>query len=229
MKRLILGLVLLFGLAEAQNGFIANYHPYPNAKKIVVRNCQENTNGFTCPHGRVLSRRTAMGEHLVTLDLFDKRIPIRFATMPNAISNVWHADLNQDRKADMIVKLAWNGNGIIADGNITVFVLSGPTGYELTALDQITFDPNALIFLHRKPTVLHTALIGASSKLTNRTHNFWVFHPLEIQGSRLVRKSVPVWVQFTYIPSHRPTNKLTRLEKSAALKAEPIRVFEPIL
>jgi hypothetical protein len=229
MKRLILGLVLLIGLAKAQNGFIAKYHPYPNANKIDVRSCIENTNGFTCPHGRVLLRRTAMGENLVTLDLFDKRFPIRFAIMPNVVSSVWNADLNQDRKADMIVKLAWNGNGIIADANITIFALSSSNGYRLTALDQITFDPNALIFLRGKPTVLHTSLIGAKSRQTNRSHNFWVFQPLEVRGSRLIRNQVPVWVQFTYKPSHRPTNKLTRLEKAEALKADPIKVFEPIL
>lgn len=229
MKQLLIAVSLLFSsLVLAQAGFISSYHPYPKAKKITVRTCKGNATGFSCPHGRVLIRRTVMGEQQVTLDLFGQRLPIRFETMPNFVSDVWNSDLNQDGKADLIIKISWGGNGIIADGNQTVFALSSATGHQLSTLDMITFDPNALIFLRGKPTVLHTALVSGDSRRTGRNHNFWVFHPLEIRNAQLLKNQSPIWVQYTNKPSHLPTNKLTTLEKQMALNANPIQFFIPM-
>jgi hypothetical protein len=225
MKRLFIGAALFSTLALAQGGFISSYHPFPKAKKIPVRSCKSNATGFSCPHGRVLVRRTAMAEQQITLDIFGQRFPIRFETMPNFVSNVWNSDLNQDGKADAIIKLSWGGNGIIADGNYTVFALSSAKGHKLSSLEMITFDPSALIFLRGKPTVLHTALVSGDSRRTGRNHNFWVFHPLEIRDSSLFKNQSPIFVQFTNKPSHAPTNKLTTLEKQTALKANPIAFF----
>jgi hypothetical protein len=228
MKRLLIGAAWLFStsLVLAQNGIISSYHPFPNAKKISVRNCKNNATGFSCPHGRVLVRRTVQGEDQIILDLFGQRFPIRFKTMPGFVSSVWNADLNQDGKADAIIKLSWGGAGIIADGNLTVFALSSAKGHQLSTLEMVTFDPNALIFLRGKPTVLHTALVSGSSRRTGRTHSFWVFHPLEIRGSALLKIEAPIWIQYTNKPSHTRTNKLSALEKNAALKAEPIVFFQ---
>ncbi len=229
MKRLLIGIGLLFSsLVLAQNSIISSYHPYPKAKKIPVQSCKSNATGFSCPHGRVLVRRTAMGEQQITLDIFGQRLPIRFETMPNFVSDVWNSDLNQDGKADLIIKISWGGNGIIADGNLTVFALSSAKGHKLSTLDMVTFDPNALIFLRGKPVVLHTALVFADSRRTGRTHSFWVFHPLEIRGSVLLKNQSPIWIQYTTKPSHGRTNKLTALEKQAALKADLIAFFTPM-
>ncbi len=194
----------------------------------MVRTCKSNATGFSCPHGRVLVRRTAMGDQQITLDLFGQRLPIRFNPMPNFVSSVWNSDLNQDGKADLIIKLSWGGNGIIADGNLTVFALSSEKEHKLSTLEMITFDPNALIFLRGKPVVLHTALVSGDSKRTGRNHNFWVFHPLEIRNAQLLKNQSPIWVQYTNKPSHLPTNKLTTLEKQMALNANPIQFFIPM-
>jgi hypothetical protein len=229
MKRLlIVAGLLFFTLVMAQNGIISSYHPFPNAKKIPVQNCKNNATGFSCPHGRVLIRRTAQGQEQITLDLFGQPFPIRFTTMPGFVSSVWNADLNQDGKADMMIKLSWGGAGIIADGNLTIFALSSATGHQLITLDMVTFDPNALILLGGKPTVLHTALVTGNSRRTGRTHSFWVFHPLEIRGTALLKNQAPIWIQYTYTPSHTRTNKLSTLEKKAALKANPILFFQPM-
>ncbi|MEY4530881.1 MAG: hypothetical protein RLZZ156_1602 [Deinococcota bacterium] len=228
MKQILIGLGLFSSFVLAQNGFISSYHPFPNAKKIPVQSCKSNATGFSCPHGRVLVQRTVQGKPQVTLDIFGQRFPIRFATMPNDVFDVWNSDLNLDGKADVIVKLSWGGNGIIADGNLTIFALSSAKGHQLSTLEMITFDPNALIFLRGKPTVLHTALVSGDSKRTGRTHNFWVFHPLEVQGSKLLKNQDPIWIQYTNKPSHLRTNKLLALEKQMALKANPIQFFIPM-
>jgi hypothetical protein len=124
MKTLVLFLLLLFSSVAAQSGLIKRYHPLPTAKKIPVRACKENLNGYTCPHGRVLVRRTAEQTTQVRLEMFGKQYPVRFMQMPYHIWGAWNTDLNRDGKADLIVKLNWGGNGILFDGNITVFALS---------------------------------------------------------------------------------------------------------
>ncbi len=227
MKRVSIVAGLVFStLVMAQGGIISSYHPYPQAKRIPVRSCQSNATGFSCPHGRVLLKRTTDGELEITLDLFGQRFPIRFETTPSVVSDVWNTDLNQDGKADVLIKLAWNGNGIMFDSNLTVFALSSQDGYKLTTLSSITFNPQALIFLRGQPVVLHTDLVGASSKRAGRSHNYWVFHPFEVRGAKLVKNQKPIWIQYTYEPNHLPTNKLTSLEKQKALNVYPIQFFE---
>lgn len=229
MKYILLGLMLWFSSAAlAQDGFIAAYHPFPTAKKIAVRACQANYNGLTCPHGRVLTRRTAQTELQLRLELFGTSYPIAFKTMPAYLDSAWNADLNRDGKADVIIKITWGGNGIAGDGNLTVFALSSQTGYRLTTLSSLTFDPDALIFLRGKPTILHTSLLSADSSKTGRIHSFWVFYPLEIRGSQILRNTAPIWIQYTFTPSHRRTNKLLALDKTRALRQAPVYIFEPM-
>jgi hypothetical protein len=229
MNILVLLLLLLCSSAAAQNGWIARYHPLPNAKKIPVRACQENLNGYLCPHGRVLVRRTADAQTQVRLELFGKQFSVRFAPMPYHLWGAWNTDLNRDSKADLIVKFNWGGNGILWDSNITVFALSSPSGYRLTAINNMMFDPDALVFWRGKPVVLQTTLIGATSSRTGRRHNFWVYFPIQVRGTRLTAVDAPFWVQYTFGKNHRPTNKLKRQDKTAALKELGMQRFEPLL
>ena len=94
---------------------------------------------------------------------------------------------------------------------------------------MITFDPNALIYLAGKPTIMHTSLVGVrfakNKKFAARNHNYWVFHRLEIRGATLVKNPSATWVQYTYTPSHRAA-RLTKTQKSTALRLEPIQFFE---
>jgi hypothetical protein len=229
MKTLVLLLVLFISSATAQGGLIERYHPLPKAQKIPVRTCKNTLNGFLCPHGRVLVRRTAEQKTQVRLELFGKQFPVRLAQTPHHLWEAWNTDLNQDGKADLIVKLNWGGNGIVWDSNITVFALSSKQGYRLTAIDTITFDPDALVLWRGQPVVLHTNLVGAVSSRSKRDHNFWVFYPLEVRGTRLAAVHEPLWVQYTFTKNQRQTNKLTRQEKNAALQEFGVQLFEPLL
>jgi hypothetical protein len=84
------------------------------------------------------------------------------------------------------------------------------------------------VFWRGKPVVLHTNLVGAASSRTGRRHNYWVYFPLAVRGARLAAVHAPLWVQYTYGENHRQTNKLTRQEKTAALKDFGLQLFEPL-
>jgi hypothetical protein len=75
---------------------------------------------------------------------------------------------------------------------------------------------------------LHTSLVGAFSSRTQRRHNYWVYHPLAVRGTGLAAVHAPLWVQYTFGKNHRQTNKLTRQEKTAALKAAGSQLFAPL-
>jgi hypothetical protein len=227
MKIFGLFLVVVFSSANAQDGLIARYHPLPSAKKILVQACRQIPDGYTCPHGMVL-RRMVNEQVQVRLGLFGKTLPLRLKQTPYHIWGAWNTDLNQDGKADLIVKLNWGGNGILFDGNITVFALSSHTGYHLSALNSISFDPDALMVWRGQPVVLHTSLVSAFSSRTGRWYNFWVYQPLLVQGTGFSVKAAPFWVQYTFLPNHHQTNKLTRQEKIAALQQNPLQTFEPL-
>jgi hypothetical protein len=227
MKMLMLLWWFLVSSAAAQNSLIARYHPLPNAKKILVQACAENPNGYTCSHGRVL-RWIEAGKVRVQLELFGKTLPIRLKQTPHHILGAWNTDLNQDGKADLIVKLNWGGNGILFDGNITIFALSSLQGHQLSAIAAITFDPNGLIFWHGQPVVLHTSLVSAFSSHTGRRYSFWVYHPLTVRDTRLSAVHAPLWVQYTFGENYRQTNKLSPQEKYTTLKKNILPIFEPL-
>jgi hypothetical protein len=227
MKLFVLFWFLLFSSASAQGTLLARYHPLPQAKKIPMRACRENPDGYTCPHGRVVRRVT--GEQVqVRLELFGKTLPVRLAQTPYHIWGAWNTDLNQDGKADVIFKLNWAGNGIAFDSNITVFALSSKAGYRLSAINTITFDPGALVVWRGQPVVLHTSLVSAFSSRMGRWHSFWVYHPLTVRGTRLSAMDAPFWVHYTFKNNHRQTKKLTHQEKIVGLRNEKLQLFEPL-
>jgi hypothetical protein len=227
MKILALLWWLLFSSVAAQNSLIAKYHPLPNAKKFPVQPCRQNPDGYTCPHGRVVRRVTNENVQM-RLELFGKTLPVGLAQTPYHLWGAWNTDLNQDGKADLIVKLNWGGNGIAFDGNITVFALSSHSGYRLSALGSITFDPEALIFWRGQPVVLHTSLVSAFSSRTGRRHSFWVHHPLVVRGTRLAALDAPFWLQYTFAQNHRQTNILTCQEKTTAWGEAQVQIFAPL-
>ncbi len=235
MKRVALIFTALLGLTVFANGtIIEQYHPYPNAARIAVKMCAGgNADVLQCPHFQVRVKRNLEQEKIsTTLEIFGRSLLIRSQLISAAWMSAWQADLNFDGKADAIIKFNWGGNGIIWDQNYTTFALSSPVGYKLTTISTITFDPSALIRLNGKATILHTSLVSvlfpANKKFAERYHNYWVFHPLEIRGTKILKNQAAAWVQYTYKPSHRHA-QLTPAQKQAGLKdEEPIQFFVPM-
>jgi hypothetical protein len=236
MIRLVLiGLAMSTGIVFAQaRGWLYDFHPTAKPTFLSVRKCAnpeptENQTVFTCKTAKVtwnggLDFTLTDSNRTVMLEVGAKRIPIKLETMPMFLSDVFEADLNNDQKPDYAIKLAWGGNGIIGDGNITVFALSNANGHKLTAIDTLTLDQYAFVKQDGKPRVLHVTLVSTNGT-DGRNHTYFVYTPLEIRGDSLIASKTRTWIQYTYKPNHSPAKNLTAKEKARAWAAEKREIF----
>lgn len=144
-------------------------------------------------------------------------VKIQLGTVPMYFRQMYTADLNRDGREDYVLELPWGGNGLAAEGSVVVFMLSNKTGYYVTALDTLLFDPNAVVRLGGgNPSVIHTTLVYANGP-DGRGHNFWVNTFFRVQGDTLVKGArAPIWVQYAFKPRAVPTQLLTVAEKKRA-------------
>lgn len=237
MKSLLVVLLALSTQAFALEGsFLRDYHPLgKNLKLERVVACTESTTSSTAPSttntetpleqvcqtrfGRSsLHFMPANGDTQPTLTVQPAKgaaFKVQLESMPMYFEQMYAADLNRDGREDYILELPWGGNGIA--GSVVVFALSSKTGYRITAMNTLLFDPYALVKMGGKfPNVIHTALVSATGT-DKREHSFWVHHFFNIQGDALVESTrIPVWVQYTFTPRAIPTILLTKAEKKRA-------------
>jgi hypothetical protein len=240
LRQVLIGLAITTGIVFAQGrGFLSDYHPSLKPNYLPVQKCaytepKENQSVFTCKLAKVTwnggldftlsdPKRTVMLE-VGALKTGKQQLPIRLETMPMFLSDVFEADLNNDQKPDYAIKLAWGGNGIIGDGNVTVFALSNATGHKLTAIDTLTLDQYAFVKQDRKSRVLQVTLVSADGT-DGRSHTYFVYTPLEIRGDSLIASKTRTWIQYTYKPNHSPAKNLTAKEKARAWAAEKREIF----
>ena len=240
LRQVFIGLAITTGIVFAQGrGFVYDYHPSLKPNFLPVRKCvyskpEKDQIEFTCKSAKVnwnggldftLSdpNRTVMLE-IGALKTGKQQLPIKLETMPMFLSDVFEADLNNDQKPDYAIKLAWGGNGIIGDGNVTVFALSNATGHKLTAIDTLTLDQYAFVKQDGKPRVLHVTIVSADGT-DGRNHTYFVYTPLEIRGNSLIASKTRTWIQYTYKPNHSPAKNLTNKEMARAWAAEKREIF----
>jgi hypothetical protein len=240
MIRLVLiGLAMTTSIAFAQaRGWLYDFHPTAKPTFLSVRKCAnseptENQTVFTCKTAKVtwngsLDFTLTDPNRTVMLEVSAKQIPIKFETMPMFLSDVFEADMNNDQKMDYAIKLAWGGNGIIGDGNVTVFALSNSSGHKLTAIDTLTFDEHAFVKQNGKARVLHVTLVSANGT-DGRNHTYFVYTPLEIRGDSLVAGKSRTWIQYTNKPNRKPARNLTVKEMARAWMAEKHEILVKLL
>jgi hypothetical protein len=235
IRHILIGLALTTGLVFAQaRGFIFDYHPSLKPDFLPVRKCassepQKDQTVFTCKSAKVtwnggLDFTLNDPNRTVMLEVGTKSIPIKLETMPMFLSDVFEADLNNDQKLDYAIKLAWGGNGIIGDGNVTVFALSNPSGHKLTAIDTLTFDQYAFVRQAGQARVLHVTLVSANGT-DGRNHTYFVYTPLEVRGDSLLVGKTRTWIQYTFKPNHTPAKNLTAQEMARAWASEKRELF----
>jgi hypothetical protein len=239
IRQVLIGLALTTSIVSAQaRGFLYDYHPTLKPRFLPVRKCdhtqpKENQTVFNCKSAKVtwtggLDFTLNDPNRTVTLEVGTQRLQIKLETMPMFLSEVFEADLNNDQKLDYAIKLAWGGNGIIGDGNVTVFALSNPSGHKLTAIDTLTLDENAFVKQDGKARVLHVTLVSADGT-DGRNHTYFVYTPLEIRGDSLLAGKTRTWIQYTNKPNHAPARNLTIKEKTRAWTAEKREIFVTLL
>ena len=207
---------------------LADYHPLGSHPKLEpLEPCQDLKTQTQLESQQVCQTRFGRssvkfvpGEGEPTLTVQPAKgtaVNIKLETLPMYFEQMYAADLNRDGREDYVLELPWGGNGLAAEGSVVVFVISNKTGYRVTALDTLLFDPNAVVRLGGgNPSVIHTTLVYANGP-DGRGHNFWVNTFFRVQGDTLVQSArAPIWVQYAFKPRAVPTQLLTNAEKKRA-------------
>jgi hypothetical protein len=130
---------------------------------------------------------------------------------------VLEGDLNRDGLPDYVIVQPSGGNGLASEYCHAAFVLSARTGYVVTKLNTMGFDPKDLLRLELgKASVVHTWFIDGETKTRDgKFHSFWVYHFLKVRGTQLVFDAArkPIWIQYTFKPNHTPTRLLSSEQK----------------
>ncbi len=130
---------------------------------------------------------------------------------------VLEGDLNRDGLPDYVIVEPSGGNGLASEYCHAIFVLSSKSGYVVTKLNTLGFDPKDLLQLGSgQASVLHTWFISAEEPSRDgKYHTFWVYHFLKIRATKLVFDSSrkPIWIQYTFKSNHTPTRLLSSQQK----------------
>jgi hypothetical protein len=102
--------------------------------------------------------------------------------------------------------------------------LSSNQGYQVTAINTLTFDPWAFILIAGKPHFLQVSLISATGT-DKRDHSYFVYSPLEISGAKLLENKTRIWIQYTFNNNHTPANNLSKAEKAKAWAEQREDIF----
>jgi len=210
---------------------LAQYHPLGSHPKLEpLKPCQDLKPQTSLESQQVCQTRFGRssvkfvpgqgGPTLTVQPAKGAAVKIQLETLPMYFEGMYTADLNRDGREDYVLELPWGGNGLAAEGSVVVFVLSNSSGYRVTALDTLLFDPNAVVRLGGgNPSVIHTTLVYANGS-DGRGHNFWVNTFFRVQGDGLVQSTrAPIWVQYAFKPQAAPTQLLTNAEKKRAWAA----------
>ena len=130
---------------------------------------------------------------------------------------VIEGDLNRDGLPDYVIVQPSGGNGLASEYCLSVFVLSAKSGYVVTKMYGMGFDPSDVLQLEPGQTnVVHTWFVSAEKPSADgKYHSYWVYHFLKVRGTKLVfdSKRKPIWVQYKLKHNHTPTRLVSSLQK----------------
>jgi hypothetical protein len=230
----IIGSVLITGRLSAYN---LSHGPFPDedgVKKIrIVEMAKTNEHLDT---GKVMfSRFTVPNEPATQLMVFskDEVLEIELVNGSNTLfprTSFSHfsfeagisaesADLNGDGKRDFLTYSYSGGCGLAAGYCDIAFLLSGRDGYRLTTVTTLWPNPGNFLVLGGKPCFIHTYFSGVEECKDGKSHNFWTYNILVIDGAtmRLGNSLVPGFpktVFYSFKPNHKETTLLTAKQKS---------------
>lgn len=131
--------------------------------------------------------------------------------------DVIQGDLTRDGLPDYVLVQPSGGNGLASEYCLVIFVLSGKSGYVVTKMSGMGFDPSDVLQLEPGQTnVVHTWFVSAEEPSTDgKYHNYWVYHFLKVRGTKLVFDSQrkPIWIQYKFKYNHTPTQLVSSSQK----------------
>ncbi len=145
---------------------------------------------------------------------------------------IYFADLNGDGKEDFIIPV-WLGGCGIASGYFNVtFVLSSKMSYKTTVVQTLFPGPEDFIDVNGdgKCEFIQTSFVHGEKGKDGKTHNYWVYNLLEINGDELsittdMDKQFPKWVWHSSKPNQKATTQLSNEQKQRLWKKQSDRVF----
>jgi hypothetical protein len=220
MRLKILVLILFASLIVARaawsGAYSSGYEPLPNAKPFPMRECSPKGQEYVCRSKSDLSRIVFHGLDAEVWRGGSLKARVRLG-YGMGFDYVLEGDLNRDGLPDYVIVQPSGGNGLASEYCHAAFVLSARTGYVVTKLNVMGFDPKDLLQLESgQGNVVHTWFISAEEPARDgKYHTFWVYHFLKVRGTKLVFDSSrkPIWIQYTFKPNHTPTRLLSSEQK----------------
>jgi hypothetical protein len=235
----ILFAICLVARAAWSGAYSSGYEPLPSAKLFPMRECPRERSTDTrelhvCrSKGSVSSLDLHISEASRQVEILRNgslKARVRLSEYPiwAGFDYVLEGDLNRDGLPDYVIVQPSGGNGLASEYCHATFVLSSKSGYVVTKLNTMGFDPKDLLQLQAGQTnVVHTWFISAEEPARDgKYHTFWVYHFLKVRGTKLVFDTArkPIWIQYTFKPNHTPT----RLPSSEQKKRWWAKQREPI-
>ena len=129
------------------------------------------------------------------------------------------ADLNQDGIADYVVSHWLGGCGLASGYYDLAFLLSTGETYKPTAISALWPDPGDYLLINGKPSLLHTTFHEVEKCTDGKSHNFWVYNILAIDGGEIKVANerlpgFPKTVWYSFAPGHDETDLLTDEQKT---------------
>jgi hypothetical protein len=148
------------------------------------------------------------------------------------LDSVHLTDLNGDGEQDLVLEFSYHGNGLAAIRRVMGFVLSGPAGYRLLALDNV-LAPGTAQFVKDKQSGAVRMMLGRMSADVSekeleandgKSHTFFVFEAIGFSAQAAetllpVPTFGPVYVQYTYARKANPAQRATRLLSEQQIRA----------
>jgi hypothetical protein len=202
--------------AAWSGAYSSGYEPLPNAKQFPMQECPLEGQVYVCHSKNDFSRIIVYGSEVevFTNNSLKARVRLGYGM---GFDYVLEGDLNRDGLPDYVIVEPSGGNGLASEYCFAIFVLSAQSGYVVTKLNTMGFDPKDLLQLESgQASVVHTWFLSAEEPSRDgKYHTFWVYHFLTVHGTKLVFDSSrkPIWIQYTLKRNHTPTRLLSSDQK----------------
>ncbi len=214
---------LFYSISHAYKG----YEPRLKEKSLKTKACKEqqyfsqNQNFIThCSSKSKIKLNIGVGKsnsnYIINFIKGENVFRFSFKKMCTHHQRAQTADFNQDGKLDLMLPIDCGGVGLAGLNGEVLYFLSNAETYDLVSVSSLL----VVQHIHAKNNriqLVHKEIVSAFVKKDKRFRNFWVYHFLNIQGSKITvssRKSI--WIMYTDKRNRKSTKLLTEREKKRA-------------
>lgn len=133
------------------------------------------------------------------------------------------SEFNGDGQRDFVVYAYSGGCGLACGSCDVAFLLSGKDGYRLTTVSTLFPNPGSYVVLGGKPCFIHTAFSGVDKCKDGKSHNFWIYNILTIEGDSLridnrLSPGFPRTIWYSFKPNHKETTLISEAQKGELIR-----------